>query len=57
MSGFRRSLPRLPTGVAQIAQGEEWVQSRSPHRLLDLGDLVCSGVGILPGTWRAGRSQ
>ncbi|MEL6383949.1 MAG: VanZ family protein [Cyanobacteria bacterium J06626_18] len=51
------SLPFFPALFGLFTLVEELVQSLSPYRTFDLGDLVCSFGGILLGWWLVGRSR
>ena len=51
------NLPLFPSLFGLFTLVEELVQSLSPYRTFDLGDLVCSFAGILVGWWLVGRSR
>lgn len=53
----RWSLPLFPLGFALWTGVEEVIQQFSPNRTLDLGDLICSGLGIALGYWLSQHSS
>ena len=54
---FNVGIPLFPAFFGLFTLGEELLQSLSPYRTLDLGDLVCSLAGVLLGYWCAERSH
>ena len=53
----RMRMPVFPSLFALFTITEELIQGFSPNRTLDLGDMVCSLLGIVIGYWLAQRQQ
>ncbi len=53
---FGYSLPLFPFLFSLFTLGEELAQGFSPHRNLDLIDLIASFVGIVIGYWLAQKN-
>ena len=51
-----QKLPLFPALFTLFTLSEELLQGFSPYRTLDMGDMVCSLVGIAVGYWLARRS-
>ena len=57
ISVFARRLPLFPVLFTLFTLTEELIQGFSPYRTLDVGDMLCSLVGILLGYWLAQRAR
>ena len=49
--------PVFPSLFGLFTITEELIQGFSPNRTLDLGDLICSAVGVVVGYWLAQRQR